>query len=103
MPIMCRLALILTNVSTNAIRVVANDAKRKKYNSGILSIVMLLLIKMYSNIAWMNSGILRCDKLDNMIESTLPSERSKKKNETGIKTVMMAIWTKIRYFWCVLK
>lgn len=58
-PIMCILDLILKKSNTNAINVVINPAKKKKYNSGNRSIVMLCLIKTTVNAICKSSGILR--------------------------------------------
>lgn len=46
MPIMCRLALTRAKASANAKKALISAAPKKKNNSGMASIVMLLLIRM---------------------------------------------------------
>ena len=87
MPIMCRLTLTFSSENARAANVLASAARKKKYSSGILSIVTLFVISRNNKTDWISRGSLRCETLATISESTRPSARSRKKKDTGIKMV----------------
>ena len=93
-----RLAFILKNNNIKATTVQTNPAKKKKYNSGKCSIVMLFWIKIVVKKHKINNGILRCDSFPIIIESTFPAIRSIKNEIIGSTMVIITIWKTAKYF-----
>lgn len=73
-----RLAFILKNNSIKANNVLNNPPKKKKWNSGKWSNVMLFRTNKIAKKHWITNGILRCDRSENRIESTNPAVRNTK-------------------------
>ena len=93
-----RLAFVLKNNKINAIIVLSNPAKKKKYSSGKRSMVMLFRINKRVKKHKITNGILRCDISEIIIESTFPAIRSAKKKRMGSSIVIITIWKRAKYF-----